>query len=176
MVRENSLEASGFHEWFFYPGMLFNEMDKWWGNGGRRDKPHEGVDFCFYKNREKKIFLLDEKTKIPSLYDGVVIRVMEDFIGQSVVLEHHHTAHDRSRLFTLYGHTIPLPHLTSGRAVKEGEILATLARPGKASSNIPPHLHLSVGWILDGISFRDLDWDSIGTTSALKWVDPLKVI
>ncbi len=88
IVRENALGRSGFQEWFFYPGMLFNAMNKWWGNQGKRDRPHEGLDLCFYKNRKGRILQLDESTKIPVLYDGVVVQVINDFIGKSVMVEH----------------------------------------------------------------------------------------
>lgn len=176
MVRENSLDASGFLEWFFYPGMLFNEMDKWWGNGGKRECPHEGVDFCFYKTRENNILGLDETAKIPAMYDGFIVRIMDDFIAKSVVVVHHFAEKDSAKFCTIYGHTIPLPHLTEGRGVVEGEVLATLATPGKSQSNIPPHLHLSVGWILDPISYKNLEWKSIRKIKALNWIDPLQMI
>ncbi len=175
IVSENSLNASGFQEWFFYPGMRFNEMDKWWGNGGERNKPHEGVDLCFFKTHKNEILQLNDTIKIPVLYDGVVVKVMDDYIGRSIVVEHPFDEKDHPKLYTIYGHTLPNYELYDGKRVREGEILATLARP-KASSPIPPHLHLSIGWLKENHSIQNLDWETIGATNALKWVDPLKVI
>ena len=38
LIRENSLDERGFQEWVFCPGMLFNSLDKWWGDQGLRDR------------------------------------------------------------------------------------------------------------------------------------------
>ncbi|OGP76804.1 MAG: hypothetical protein A2V86_15095 [Deltaproteobacteria bacterium RBG_16_49_23] len=176
LVRENGLDEPGFQEWIFYPGMLFNAMDKWWGNQGKRERPHEGLDLCLYRDREDRILRLDEKTKIPALYDGVVVRVVDDFIGKSVIVEHRLPGSDNSRFCTIYGHTNLPRGLHVDRIVKAGDILATLARPNKSQSNIPPHLHISLGWIFNEISYENLDWDTMDTLKPLKWVDPLQVI
>jgi hypothetical protein len=37
-MRHNALHISGFEEWVFCPGMLFNALDKWLGKQGRRDR------------------------------------------------------------------------------------------------------------------------------------------
>jgi hypothetical protein len=176
LVRENGLDETGFQEWVFYPGMLFNAMDKWWSNQGKRENPHEGLDLCFYRDRENRILNLDEKTKIPVLYHGVVVRVMDDFIGKSVMVEHRPPDSDHPRFCTIYGHTNLPRGLDVGRIFKAGDLLATLARPNKSQRNIPPHLHLSVGWIFNKISYETLDWKTMSTSKTLKWVDPLKVI
>jgi len=176
LVEENELDELGFQEWIFYPGMLFNAMDKWWGNQGKRKKPHEGLDLCLYRDRGDRIHSLDEKTKIPALYDGVIVRVMDDFIGKSVMVEHRLPDSDHLRFCTIYGHTNLPRGLHVGRVVKARDILATLARPNKSQRNIPPHLHISVGWIFKKISYENLDWETMGTLKSLKWLDPLQVI
>jgi len=151
-------------------------MDKWWGNQGKRERPHEGLDLYLYRDREKRILQLDEKTRIPVLYDGVVVRVMDDFIGNSVMVEHHLPESQSLKFCTIYGHTDPPSSLDVGRIVKAGDILASLARPKKSQRNIPPHLHISVGWVINKISYDHLDWESMATSNPLKWVDPLQVI
>lgn len=156
--------------------MLFNAMEKWWPSQGKRQRPHEGLDICLYRDRENRILSLDEKTKIPALYDGVVVRVMDDFIGKSVMVEHRLSDGDHSRFCTIYGHTNVSRDLHAGSIVKAGDILAFLARPNKVQSNIPPHLHISVGWISDRISYENLDWEIMSTSKALEWLDPLQVI
>jgi len=176
LVRENALDAFGFQEWVFYPGMLFHSMDKWWANSGKRDKPHEGLDLCFYRDPWNNIFCLDENVKIPVLYDGVIAKIVDDFMGKSIFVKHHLLDNHPSSLYTIYGHTNPLPGLHERRIVKEGEILATLAPSGQSKSPIPSHLHLSLGWTSEAISYENLDWKTIGTSDGLKWVDPLRVI
>ena len=156
--------------------MLFNATDKWWCKQGKRQRPHEGLDLCLYRDREDNILHLGEKTKIPVLYDGVVVRVMDDFIGKSVIVEHCLTECRYPRFCTIYGHTNLLHGLDVGRIVKAGDVLTTLARPKKSQTNIPPHLHISVGWIFKKISYEHLDWETMSTSKALKWVDPLHVI
>jgi murein DD-endopeptidase MepM/ murein hydrolase activator NlpD len=156
--------------------MLFNAMDKWWGNQGKREKPHEGLDLSLYRNREHRIFNLDQKTKIPALYDGVVVKVMDDFMGKSVMVEHRFSDSDYPRFCTIYGHTNLIHDLNVGRIVKAGDILVTLAQPNKSVMNVPSHLHISVGRIFNKISYEKLDWKTMSTLKTLEWVDPLQVI
>lgn len=59
----------------------------WWGDCGERDNPHEGLDLCLYRNMEDDILRLDEKTNIPAMSDGVVVKIINDFLGRSVILE-----------------------------------------------------------------------------------------
>ncbi len=176
LVGKNGLDESGFKEWIFYPGMLFQAVDKWWGNRGKRERPHEGLDLCFYKDREDRILRLGEKTKIPVLYDGFVVRVMDDFIGKSIIVEHPPHKNEYLTFCTIYGHTNPDRDLKVGQTVKEGEILATLARPTKSQRNVPPHLHLSIGWVVEKISYQNLYWETMSMTRTFKWIDPIQVI
>jgi len=67
LIRKNALDQGGFNGWVFCPGMLFNSTDKWWGDHGKRDKPHEGLDLCLYKDREDTILRLGEKAKVPAI-------------------------------------------------------------------------------------------------------------
>lgn len=176
LIRENGLEAFGFEEWFFYPGMLFKDTKKWWGDRGDRKRPHEGLDLCFYRDRHGSILPLGEKTKIPVLYDGIVVKVMDDFIGRSVVVEHPGYRKGLRRLVTLYGHTIPLPTLQPDRIVRAGEPLAILAPTDKSKNELPPHLHLSIAWVGPEISFDQLHWKAMETLQDLTWIDPLPLI
>ena len=121
------MDEHGFKEWIFSPGMLFNASDKWWGDQGKRDKPHEGLDLCLYKDRRGRMRRLDEKTKIPVIYDGIVVGIVNDFLGKSVIIEHGLTDSDNNRFCTIYGHLNPHKGLHVGRIVKEGDII-----PGNA--------------------------------------------
>ena len=55
LIEANGLDPDEFQSWSFRPGMLFNSPDKWWGDHGQRDFPHEGVDFCLYQDRFGKV-------------------------------------------------------------------------------------------------------------------------
>jgi len=176
IVRANALDKSGFKEWFFRPGMLFNSLDKWWGDHGKRDEPHEGVDICLYKDRQDRILCLDGKTKIPAMVDGVVVRIFNDFLGKSLIVEHDLRNNDSSRFCTIYGHTNPLAGLHVGSIVKEGDIIATLVDSIESKHDLLPHLHLSLGWASKHISYDQLDWETIGSRNTLTLLDPLHVI
>ncbi|MDY6952287.1 MAG: peptidoglycan DD-metalloendopeptidase family protein [Thermodesulfobacteriota bacterium] len=176
LIRENALDKGGFKEWIFCPGMLFNAPDKWWGDQGKRDKPHEGLDLCLYRDRRGRVLRVDAKTRIPVVYDGEVVGVVNDFLGESVIIEHAFPQTDDRRLCTIYGHTNPQEGLHVGRIVKEGEIIAALAHSGKSKPDMFPHLHISLGWASKSISYDQLDWDTIGASNVLTLLDPLDVI
>ncbi len=175
-ARENALNKSDFKEWVFCPGMLFNSLDKWWGDQGRRGRPHQGLDLCQYRDRWDKVFALDEKMKIPAMYDGIVVTIINDFLGQSVIMEHGIPNSNKSRFYTIYGHTRPQDGLHVGRIFKEGDIIATLADSTKSKADIFPHLHISLGWAPGPVSHDKLDWETIGASNTLALLDPLHVI
>jgi len=176
LIRKNALDPGGFKGWVFCPGMLFNSTDKWWGDRGKRDKPHEGLDLCLYKDREDTILRLDETAKVPVIYDGMVVGIVDDFLGKSVIIEHLFPGCHNNRLCTIYGHTIPEDNLSVGKIVKEGEVIATLADSSTSKTNIFPHLHISLGWTSKEISYDTLNWENIGAPNTVTLLDPLQVI
>ena len=176
LIRENALNKKGFKEWLFYSGMLFDAPDKWWGDRRKRDRPHEGLDLCLYSDRLDRVLSLDEKTKIPVMYDGTVVRILNDFLGKSIIMEHGLYKNDNSRFCTIYGHTNPYVDIHAGRIVKEGDIIATLADSSKLKTNIIPHLHISLGWISEVVSYDKLDWETIAASNTLTLLNPLHII
>jgi len=176
LIRKNALHENGFNGWVFCPGMLFNSTDKWWGDQGKRDTPHEGLDLCLYKDREDTIYRLDEKAKVPVIYDGMVVGIVDDFLGKSVIIEHLFSDNNNNKLCTIYGHTIPEDNLHVGKIVKAGEVIATLANSIMSKTNIFPHLHISLGWTSKEISYDRLDWGNIGAPNTVTFLDPLQVI
>ena len=176
LIQKNALDKGGFKGWIFCPGMLFNSTDKWWGDQGKRDKPHEGLDLCLYKDREDKILRLGEKAKVPVIYDGIVVRIVDDFLGKSVIIEHLFSDCDNNMLCTIYGHIIPEDNLHIGKIVKEGDVIATLTDSSRFKTNIFPHLHISLGWTSKAISYDRWDWENIGAPNTLTLLDPLQVI
>ncbi len=177
LVRENSLEEYGFEEWLFYPGMLFNEKEKWWGDKkGGRTRPHEGVDLFLYKDQKGRILCLDKNTRVPAMYDGVVVSILDDFLGKSVVMEHDFAKDDSRRFCTIYGHTKPHGGIHVGSVIEEGDIIATPADADKSQADIATHVHVSVGWVLAIVSYDRFDWETIGDPDAMILLDPLNII
>ena len=176
LIRKNALDKRGFEEWVFCPGMLFEELDKWWDEKGERNKPHEGLDLCLYRNQQDRIIRLDEETMIPVMYDGVVVRILNDYLGKSVIVEHGLPDSNNRKFCTIYGHTNPHAGLHLGRKVRKGDIIATLAKLSKSKVGIFSHLHISVGWTSKLISYDQLDWATIVSPNILTLLDPLHFI
>jgi murein DD-endopeptidase MepM/ murein hydrolase activator NlpD len=177
LIRSNALTDRGFYEWAFYPGMLFLSRDRWWGNGGMRDRPHEGVDFCFYKDREGRInHVSDTPLAIPVLYEGTVVHLVEDYIGTSLFVLHDIYDTNGNQLYTIYGHIDPSAGIRSGVAVREGSIIATIADAGKKKAKMSSHLHLSIAWISPAYPHERLDWKSLADHDRALLVNPLLFI
>jgi murein DD-endopeptidase MepM/ murein hydrolase activator NlpD len=175
-MAQNGLDESVFREWVFCPGMLFNAEHAWWGGRDKRYRPHEGLDFCLYRDRTDRMYRLHEETRIPVIYEGVVAAVFEDFIGQSIIVDHGLRDGADERFCTIYGHTRPSRGLRNGRRVVEGDIIGTLASAGTGQTGVPTHLHVSMGWISRTVSYETLDWNTLGTPTAVALLDPLDMI
>ena len=176
LIEENALDQSGFECWVFCQGMLFNSLDKWWGDHGQRDYPHEGIDLCLYKDRSQKIHRFDEKTRIPVMHDGVIKAMFKDFLGKTVIIEHENSGSSTARFMSMYAHTKPSSDIDVGVIVKAGDIIATLGDTGNSKSNIIPHLHFSLGLPSKTFSYDGFVWNTIRNPEMIRLLDPLAVI
>ena len=176
LIEENALDQSGFRSWIFCHGMLFNSPDKWWGDHGLRDYPHEGIDLCLCRDRVNRIRCMNEKTRIPVMQDGVVKAMFKDYLGKAVIIEHEHSGSDTGRFISFYAHTNPLSEIEDGVVVKEGDVIATLADTSNSKSNIIPHLHFSLGLPSKSFSYDGFMWNTIRKPEVLTLLDPLAVI
>jgi hypothetical protein len=176
LIIKNSFHEHGFQNWIFVPGMLFQARDKWWGNRGKREKSHEGLDLCLYQNQQNRILRIHEKTQIPVMYKGTVVKILDDFLGRSVIIKHGFT-HSGNRTFcTIYGHIEPDKSLFPGAKLKQGDIIGTVANSGKSKAGIFPHLHISLGWKSESVFYNQLNWNTIGDTDTMILLDPLYFI
>lgn len=174
MVRENGLSERGFEGWVFAPGMLFDAGDKWWGDRGKRGTPHEGLDICLYKDGQGRVLRLDAGSRVPVMYDGAVVGIIDDFLGKSVIVEHRFPEVPRVGLITIYGHTVPCRDCLVGGSVKGGDIIATIAGPGASTRHRYPHLHVCLGWPSGRIALEGLNWHNM--REGLIMLDPLAII
>ncbi len=152
--------------------MLFHAPAKWWGDWGERDQPHVGVDLCLYRDGQGYVRRLDESTRIPTMYDGVVVRTCDDFLGRSIMMEHR--LPKGGTFYTMYGHTVPRGDLQVGQAVREGEIVARLAGVTRSETSVLPHLHVSLGWAPCAVAHDRLEWEMVAETLTL--LDPLQAM
>jgi len=176
LIEENALDQSEFERWIFCHGMLFNSPNKWWGDLGLRDYPHEGIDLCMFKDRSSRIHRVNEKTRIPVMQDGMVKAIFKDYLGKAVVIEHEHYGSSTGGLLSFYAHTNPCAEIKDGVIVKEGDIIATIADTSNSKSNIMPHLHFSLGLPSKVFSYEGFVWNTIRKPEMMTLLDPLAVI
>jgi hypothetical protein len=172
----NNLDSLGFEEWIFRPEMLFGSFYKWWGDLGKRQRPHEGLDLCLYRTKEGDINYLTEVTKIPVILEGQVAKVSEDFLGESVFVSHGVYDANGSQLYTIYGHIKPANHIRPRERLSEGDIIGVIADTRNSRVAIPRHLHVSVAWIPDTTPMPELGWQMINDPTKVVLLDPLSVI
>jgi murein DD-endopeptidase MepM/ murein hydrolase activator NlpD len=176
LIKENALDQSGFEGWIFCQGMLFNSPDKWWGDHGRRDYPHEGIDLCLYKDRSRRVRRIDKNIRIPVMHDGVVKAMFKDYLGKAVIIEHKSCDSDTGRFMSVYAHTNPCAEIEVGMILKRGDIIASLGDTSHSKSHIIPHLHFSLGRPAKYFSYDGFVWNTMRTPEMIILLDPLPVI
>jgi hypothetical protein len=176
-IRENELDASeDFREWLLCPEMLMDASEKWWGDYGIRDVRHQGLDLCCYRTSKDKIIYLNGHTKIPAMYNGILVGVINDFLGTTLILKHSIPGIDVKDILTIYGHTHPVQGIHIGKAYREGETVVRLADGERSRSKVRPHLHLSIGLLSQPVSYSRLNWESMSNPDTMILIDPLQVI
>ena len=166
-------------EWIFHHGMLFLSPHTWWQNRktskpDKRKTPHEGIDILFFKDRNKQIQNLGTNTLIPAATDGEIINICHDFIGKSIVVRHNISFRQQLDLIFVYAHILPDSRIKVGTALKQGDILATIAKTEKEKTTLPPHLHLSVIEIPENTPAKNLNWELFSNkASKLNLINPL---
>lgn len=177
LIEHNKLSAQGFEEWIFYPGMLFQSPDKWWGNGGYRDRPHEGIDVCLYRDQDGKICRLDALTKVPVMYRGSIVSIIDDYTGKTAFVCHDIRDEEGNQLYSIYGHMEPLDSIAMGGMVDEGRIIGSIADNMKNKEiKMLPHLHLSLAWIPEDFPQEKLRWNTISDSPGVTLLNPLDVV
>ena len=176
LVQRNGLDERGFERWAFYPGMLFNALSKWWGNGGKRERPHEGLDIFFYRDKEGQYHKLGKETAIPVIYGGEVIKIADDFLGKSVYMSHGIYDSNGNQLCTMFGHTRPCIGIQEGKVLGGGDVIAHISDTAREKAGVVPHLHISIAWIPSYLPYNRLDWNTFSDPGMVTLVDPLEII
>lgn len=172
LVTVNTL--SGFKQWFFYAGMMFGGEEKWWGRGGQRPEPHEGLDICYYTNELGKRCRLEYPTRIPAVDDGTVYAISEDdYLGKSIFVRHDYRDSNSLFLHSVYAHAIPSPGLCADQPVTRGEVIASMADIRDRGLAIPGHIHLSMVFLPEDYPTDRLKWQILGLSYEVRLVDPL---
>lgn len=158
----------------FYPGMLFGSREKWWPDAGIRPTSHEGVDICYYTDgsgREQKFTL---ETKIPVMAHGRVFAFCQDFLGQSVFLDH--GVEGSLRFLSVYAHILPIHHLAVGQKMQPGDVVGEVADTTGRKNRMPAHVHLSLMKVPQSVTAGVLNWDFICKSEQVLLINPLTMI
>lgn len=177
LIQANEPNAYDLQHWVFCPGMCFSAADKWWGDHGRRDFPHEGIDLCLYRDRHGRIGRIDEQTRIPALHAGVIRAVFSDYLGKAVIIDHSEDLQAASGpLISVYAHTRPLNGIQAGRVVSKGEIIATIADTRHSKAKILPHLHLTLANASPGLEYDPFVWNKLRDPDTVTLLNPESLI
>jgi hypothetical protein len=176
LVALNRPHLDNLQKWIFLPGMLFNSLEKWWGDHGTRPTPHEGLDLCRFEDAGGNTQVLDRYTKIPAAFAGEIVKIDRDFLGQSIFIRHAIFDTRGRQLYSAYGHTKPEDTLTVGSPVAAGEAIATISDFSAKKFAVLPHVHLTFAWMPKVIDINGLNWDNIGKHPDLTLIDPLALL
>jgi len=171
ILAKEAAKKTDFARWAFTPGMLFGAGMTWWNNG-LRQSPHEGLDLGLFLDRAGKRHMLSPETMIPAAYAGSVIKIIPDFMGHTIIMEHKTQTEARWRLCSLYGHTVPT--VQTGEKLPAGAALGCMA-PGKAAGP-PPHIHLTLAWLSPILPAAELSWKMMRNPSLLELIDPMSIL
>jgi hypothetical protein len=173
LLAANAIDPEDFQNWVFRKEMRFGATDKWWGDFGQRDFPHEGVDFCLYADRAARIRRLKAGTRIPVMHDGVVRAVFKDYLGQAVIVEHEVQGEPNGKYISAYAHTLPEKGIQPGTSLRRGDLIATIADTRSSKAKILPHLHLSCGRISPKLRYENFVWNIMRDPDLVALRDPM---
>jgi hypothetical protein len=176
LIALNRPHLDNFQQWLFLPGMLFGSLEKWWGDHGPRPASHEGLDLCRFAEVSGATKILDRHTQIPAAFAGEIVKIVPDFLGQSIFIRHAIFDGRGHELYSAYGHTQPVDFLQVGSQVSAGTGLATLADFANPKPAVLPHVHLTFAWMPGDLDITGLNWDNIGKNPDITLIDPVAVL
>ena len=141
----------------------------WWA-GGPRKIGHNGLDLRFYETGTGQAAALAEGTRIPLIYPGRVVKIIPDFLAESVFVEAENKINEnKKRLLTVYGHLIAEAGAV-GRRMDEGAIVGRLGKIKKGP--VPAHLHISIVLVPEEITVDKLSWKTLDEADGVEFLDP----
>jgi len=159
-------------EWLFHCGMLFSSWDKWWGDFKYRQSVHEGIDITYYRTYSGAIYHFDTSIKVPAVDDGIIINICDDFLGQTLVVEHKNLYGFSTRVLFVYAHIIPEEWVKIDRTIQKKSIIARVCDTDR-NPLLPPHLHLSCFEVPNEIHTKDLDWNLFSKNHGFNLIHPV---
>ena len=172
LISWNGLLEAGFAAWEFLPGMRFNERTAWWRGGADRGGSHEGLDICWYRTVAGRRLSLGAGARVPVIFGGEVVSIVDDFLGASVFVAHARCDGEGRRLHTIYGHIDPQVGLVPGSLLDDEDAVGSIADTSGRKTAAPSHLHLTLALIEREGGPARLDWDALGDRSRVLLLDP----
>ncbi|MFH2058372.1 MAG: M23 family metallopeptidase [Pseudomonadota bacterium] len=172
IAQVNDLGKGSIVKWFFHNGMLFLSRDKWWGDFKHRSSVHEGMDITFYKTKTGDLEHFDTSIKVPAIADGVLINICNDFLGQTLVVEHKKECTSNQRVIMVYAHLVPTKSLKKGAFIRKGSIIAQVCDTIK-NPQLPPHLHFSCFGVPCNIPPENLNWNLFSKQADINMIHPI---
>ena len=166
IARLNRLEPG---LWLLGPGMAFGDTHHWWGQKKKRPVPHNGVDLAYFRTPDGTQHNLGAGTLVPAPFDGLIARVIPDFLGMSVFLAHDIEINNM-RLISALGHMAPHMLLHVGAHIKSGAPLGSISRP--KNKDVPPHLHLTLALAPKDFPPSSLTWELLDQNNEVNPIDP----
>lgn len=175
LIEKNPHAITHFQEWLFYPGMLFGAQESWWGAGKKRPRPHEGLDMCFYRDREGVIHHWGRMVVIPLMEDGVVQKIStDDFIGCSIYVIHPHLETPSGEaLYSIYAHVTPIEKLHEGDRLRAGTLIAHVADFKKTKAAMIDHFHFSLALLPFSFLKKNMNWKTMADPAMVTLLNPL---
>ena len=159
--------------WIFHDGMLFSDSCQWWNRTKKRPCPHEGLDLVYYLNSTGKQHPFQPGTIIPAIFNGIVVHSHQDFLGQTLYIQHEQFQQNSKTLYSLYAHIVINDKLP--KKITKDSPIGVIAQVPDASP-VPPHLHLSMAWIENTLDTTSINWNNIANHESIHLVDPLKFV
>ena len=119
IIRCNGIDSLGFKKWVLHTGMLFNSLEKWWPSEGKRPSGHEGLDICLFQDDNSNLHELVAPFKVPAAMEGRIVKIMQDFLGLSIVVYHAEFSDAEWGFYTIYAHTSPEEHITRAKTSRK---------------------------------------------------------
>ena len=147
------------------PGMEYGATRAWWGARKPRPRPHEGIDLRFAS---------DERVHVPAIDadGGVVVALMDDFLGRTAIVERKATDRDGLHLYWVYAHMELAQNVQVGALLHPGQVIGRAALSAKAC---PSHVHVS---LLEAASppesWEHIRWGNIHDCTELEFL-PLDI-
>lgn len=172
LISLNQLAAPRLKKWLIKPGMGFGETEQWWAKQGVRPGHHEGLDLVAYLDEAGGERRLGQGIIVPPLFRGHLVNIINDFLGETVIVDHGLPDGRGLRLHGFYAHlsTIPSNGVAPDRVIQAGEGLGTIA-PG--NKTCPPHLHISTAWVAGSFPLHRFSWPDFADREGFRPCDPM---